>query len=115
MGDETVVRSSCWSCGTIDLAVDAVTVYVVPGSADPTYGFHCPRCLAAVRKSTTAEAVALLVAAGVGVVEVPPEAAEDKRGAPLTTDDLIDLGRALTASDDLARFAALPRPPLPQR
>lgn len=115
MGDETVVRSSCWSCGTIDLAIDAVTVYLIAGHGEPTYGFHCPRCLAAIRKSTTPEAVALLVAAGVGVVEVPAEAAEDKRGAPLTTDDLIDLGRALEATDELARFAELPRPPLPRR
>ncbi len=105
VSDETVVRSSCLACGTVDLPVEAVTLYLVPGRTEPTYGFRCPRCFVHIRKSTSRQALALLVAAGVATVEVPAEAVEPHLGDPLTTDDLIDLGRALAATDNLAARA----------
>lgn len=105
MAEETVVRSSCITCGTIDLSIEDVTLYLVSGTREPTYGFQCPQCLRIIRKSTTTEAVALLVAAGVRVVEVPPEAREPHAGDPLTEGDLVALSQALADNDMLARFA----------
>jgi hypothetical protein len=93
------------TCGTIDLSIEDVTLYLVAGTSEPTYGFQCPQCLRVVRKSTTSEAVALLVAAGVRVIEVPREAREPHPGDPLTERDLLLLSRALADNDLLALFA----------
>lgn len=102
MSDQTVVRSSCWSCGNVDLPVAAVTVFVGPDQEQPTYGYRCPHCLGQIRKSTTREAMGLLIAAGSQVVKLqsqPAGGAEDR--PPLTLDDLRDLTRALRDRDDL--------------
>jgi hypothetical protein len=118
VGQETVVRSSCLRCGTVDLSALDVTVYAVSG-AEPTYSFHCPRCRALVRKSTTIQAMRLLAGAGSTVVDLPAAATEGSPPAPatgptepLTDDDLIALGRALAGTDTLAAFAG-PRRPTP--
>lgn len=103
--DETVVRSTCPSCGTVDLPADAVTVFIT-ADGEPRYRYACPQCYATVDKPTTAQAITLLEDAGAHVVLVPAEAAE---GTPATRDfdddDLIAFARALAATDDIAGLA----------
>lgn len=112
--DETVVRSSCPTCGTVDVAADTVTVLVTTASAggttDPVYRYTCPSCLTVVQKPTSPKAVPLLRGAGARVVLVPAEIAERTPGtAPaLDHEDLLDFVRALESADDLARLATSP-------
>lgn len=102
MSDQTVVRSSCWSCGNVDLPVATVTVFVGADPEQPSYGYRCPHCLGQIRKSTTREAMVLLIAAGSRVVELRSRPSTEPHGGPaLTLDDLRALTRALGDRDDL--------------
>jgi hypothetical protein len=105
--EETVVRSSCVACGTVDMPADAVTVLLPAGGGTPRYRFACPGCAASVDKPTSHQAVLMLRNAGAVIVIVPAEVTERcAPGAALTNDDLIDFARALADSDDLARLAS---------
>lgn len=106
--DETVVRSTCPACGTVDVAPEAVTVLVAGEDVDPLYRYTCPGCYGIVEKPTSARAVPMLRSAGARVVLVPAEIAERSRqhGELLDTGDLTEFLAALGESDDLARLAA---------
>ncbi|MGH3743888.1 MAG: hypothetical protein ACRDTP_03400 [Mycobacteriales bacterium] len=106
--DETVVRSTCPACGTVDVPPDAVTVLVAGEDVDPLYRYTCPQCYAVVEKPTSARAVPMLQSAGARVVLVPAEFAEraGRQGEALADDDLSAFLTALGSSDDLARLAA---------
>ena len=108
--DETVVRSTCPTCGTVDVAADAVTLFVTGPDSDPTYCYTCPQCFGHVEKPTSSRAISMLRSAGARVVLVPAEVTEragDVRAArqELDDDDLLAFMRELAATDDLARFA----------
>ena len=106
VSEETVVRSSCVACGTVDLPADAVTVLLPADGGIPRYRFACPGCASSIDKPTSHQAVLMLRNAGAVIVVVPAEVTERfSPGAALTADDLIDFGRALASSDDLARLA----------
>jgi hypothetical protein len=112
--DETVVRSTCPTCGTVDVPADAVTVLVTGSieapTSDPVYRYVCPVCAVVVQKPTASIAVAMLRSAGSTVVVVPAEVTErapDTRPR-LDQDDLGELCRALDGVDDLARLATSP-------
>lgn len=113
--DETVVRSSCPECGTVDMPAESVTVLVsalfdAPGGPDPVYRYTCPGCVSVVEKPTSAKAVPLLRGAGARVVVVPAEVIERwSMSAPaLDAEDLLELARALAATDELAALAVTP-------
>lgn len=105
--DETVVRSTCPACGTVDVAPEAVTVLVTGEGSDPIYRYTCPQCYALVEKPTSARAVPMLQSAGAHVVLVPAEIAEraGRTGEVLADADLSAFLAALGSSDDLARHA----------
>ncbi|HEX7353309.1 MAG TPA: hypothetical protein VF288_00565 [Mycobacteriales bacterium] len=106
--DETVVRSTCPACGTVDVSPEDVTVLVAGEHIDPLYRYTCPGCYAVVEKPTSARAVPMLADAGAQIVLVPAEFAErsGRRDAALADDDLSAFVAALGSSDDLARLAA---------
>lgn len=113
--DETVVRSSCPECGTVDVPAESVTVLVsarfdAPGGADPVYRYTCPGCVSEIEKPTSAKAVPLLRGAGARIVVVPAEVIERWAVAAPALDaaDLLELARALEGTDDLAALAAAP-------
>jgi hypothetical protein len=114
--DETVVRSSCPTCGTVDVPADQVTVLVTATAprdghvADPVYRYICPSCLNVVQKPTSPKAVPMLRGAGATIVLVPAEVTErcGVSGPAIDHEDLLDLVRALDSADDLARLAVAP-------
>lgn len=110
--DETVVRSTCPTCGTVDVAPSEVTVLITSEDVDPQYRYTCPGCAGVVQKPTSARAIPMLRSAGATVIYVPAEVTEraGTAAAALTEDDVDAFCYALEGSDDLARLAsALPR------
>lgn len=103
--EETVVRSNCPVCGTVDLPADAVTVFVTADHTGPRYRYTCPSCYGIVEKPTTPRAVPMLRTAGARIVCVPAEPAPETSGQ-LDLADLAAFSRALAQVDDLARAAA---------
>lgn len=113
--DETVVRSSCPECGTVDVPAESVTVLIAAGvgalgAPDPVYRYTCPSCCASVQKPTSQKAVPLLRGAGAHVVVVPAEVIERWAvvAAALDHEDLLDFTRALDGTDELAALAVTP-------
>jgi predicted RNA-binding Zn-ribbon protein involved in translation (DUF1610 family) len=107
--DETVVRSTCPACGTVDVPPEAVTVLVAAEDVDPLYRYTCPQCFGIVEKPTSPRAVPMLQSAGARIVLVPAEVAE--RAGSLHGDVIADADvdaflAELGTSDDLARLAA---------
>ncbi len=108
--EETIVRSTCPSCGTVEVPATQVTVLVSTTACDPLYRYSCPSCDGLVEKPTSVKAVPLLRGAGATIILVPAEVAERAGSyAPaLDHEDLREFGRALADADELAQLAATP-------
>jgi hypothetical protein len=83
------------------LTRDDVTVRVCADDERGSYCFLCPECTRAVAKNATRRIVDVLVSAGVRmqVWRLPAELIEQRSGAPLCPDDLLDF-HLLLRSDD---------------
>jgi len=104
--DETVVRSTCPACGTVDVAASEVTVLGHPAD-EPRYRYTCPQCYDVILKPTSEQAVSMLRLAGAQIFLIPAEIAErDPAARALDADDLLAFSRALERTDELARLAA---------
>jgi predicted RNA-binding Zn-ribbon protein involved in translation (DUF1610 family) len=100
----TTIRTTCPTCGEVDMGAAAISLRLSGDGGTAAYAFTCPECREQVSKNATRKTVALLVAAGVEVdrLQSAPgldEAASwelpipDRSPAPdapaLTIDDLI--------------------------
>jgi hypothetical protein len=65
----TIIRTTCPSCGEVDIGADAVVLEVLDDNSRGIYSFVCPSCRQDVEKWADRKAVALLVSAGVDVEE----------------------------------------------
>jgi hypothetical protein len=98
----TIIRTTCPSCGQVDVGADAVLLEVLDDSSRGIYSFVCPSCRQDVEKWADRKAVALLVSAGVEVERgrhpSDDDPLEDERtrregvpgGPAFTLDDVID-------------------------
>ncbi len=104
----TTIKATCPSCGDVDLKPHDITVLLAPAAGWATYEFACPQCQDRVTKSADDEVVTLLRGAGVRVekLHIPAEALELHLGPPLASDDLIDFGLRLSATDRLVAVLA---------
>ena len=115
------IRTSCPSCGEVDLSPDSVLVSVRTDTGEGSYRFVCPKCMDPVEKRADRRIVALLKSVGVGIMESgpdddwdgslalaeaipPPESRPD--GDPLTADDLINFHFMLEDDEQMAAFLA---------
>lgn len=101
-----VVRASCPDCGQVDLGRRDVRLILSDVPAASRYSFTCPKCTAWISKPADVHVQALLLGKVPMMQETrPAELTEPHTGGPITLDDLIDLGRGMAETDDLARFA----------
>jgi hypothetical protein len=61
----TTIRTSCPTCGEVDMGVSQVSLRFAAGTEDAAYAFTCPACRVEISKRANRKTVALLVAAGV--------------------------------------------------
>lgn len=94
------IRATCAICGDVQLTTDDVTVRVCTSNDEGEYRFRCPTCDEVVVRSAEQRTIDLLLAAGVeySTWSLPAELFEERSGAPITHDDLIDFHELL--SDD---------------
>ena len=105
----TTIRTTCPSCGEVDLIPDDIELHIVRSGADAvaagsTYAFACPACAEVVTKPADERIARLLATGGVrvsiqsdalsaGHPESPPP------GAAFTYDDLLDFHLLLSRED----------------
>lgn len=97
-----IIKVACYACGEVRISPRDVMLLVSDEQPEwSSYGFTCPRCRARVVVAATARVISLLLSADVRatVWNPPAEAFELHDGPPLTDDDLIDFGLALTRCD----------------
>lgn len=106
------INTVCPACGVVELDGDDITLVVSPGQGTAWYLFECFGCAQQVIKSANSAVVSALTRLEIAVLTVPAEALEVVRGrsgAPLTTDDLLDLLLELRTTLDVAGLAAAGR------
>jgi predicted RNA-binding Zn-ribbon protein involved in translation (DUF1610 family) len=115
----TTIRTTCPTCGEVDMGAAAISLRVSGASQSAAYEFTCPECRTEVSKRANRKTVALLVAAGVEVTrpgaapeyELPIEPslpADDQSPVPdapgFTVDDLIAFHFVLEDDSAIARL-----------
>ncbi len=91
---------------------EAIALAVTGDAGEGIYSFVCPGCTDQVEKQADRKIVALLVSAGVSLVDGPevttvtpvPDPEERREGPALTLDDLIQFHFQLQDDDYLQRF-----------
>jgi hypothetical protein len=104
------IRTSCPTCGDVELGTDEVRVMMCASTIQGSYVFRCPTCELAVSKPADADVVDVLVTAGVrlSVWNLPKELEEHHHGDPISYDDLLDFHFRLQSEDwagELERMA----------
>ena len=96
------IRTSCPTCGQVDLSAEAISLEVEGDGDRGRYAFTCPDCGTDITRAADRKVVDLLLAAGAtsSSAQAPAETApslpaEDRNPCPeapaFTLDDLIDL------------------------
>jgi hypothetical protein len=106
---DTIVKTSCESCGDIELAPSQLELRICSSPDRSVYAFTCPSCTVSVIKSAAdPKVITLLRSVGVPSVGwvIPAEFDEPREGPAITSDDLIDLMLLLDQPDWFARLTA---------
>lgn len=103
------IRATCGDCGDVEMTSDDVVVRVCVDDGRGSYTFRCPGCAMAVAKQAEPRVVEILIASGVRLHRwhLPAELEEQRLGAPIDHDDLLDFHRLL--GDDRRLSTALGR------
>ena len=104
------IRASCPTCGDVELTTRDVSVQVCSTNNQGSYAFRCPHCRVAVSKPAEARIVDLLVSSGVRLTvwHMPAELEEERDGAPISYDDLLEFHFLLQQEGWLDRLVAAP-------
>lgn len=107
------IKATCPECGEVELTSRDVRLMVCSVPTLSYYSFDCLGCVRQVRKPADERIVSLLRSGGVRVERwtVPAEALEEKVGAALAYDDLLDFVLELGRADNLAPVARAARIP----
>lgn len=106
---ETIVKTTCGTCGDIELSPSQLELRVCSVPERSVYAFECPSCRTAVLKpAADPRVITLLRSVGVPTVgwEIPAEILEPREGDPITNDDILDLILALEDPSFIDRLAA---------
>ncbi len=100
----TTIKATCPACGDVELTPAQVRLVVCSVTAWSFYAFDCEGCVEEVRKHASEDVVRLLTTGGVSSEpwEVPAEALEERTGATISWDDVLDFTLALDELDVVA-------------
>ncbi len=106
------IRTSCPTCGDVELGTDEVRVMMCSSTAEGSYVFRCPTCRLAVSKPADANVVDVLVTAGVSLWawKLPQELEERHHGEPISYDDLLDFHFRLESEDWVGELDRMAEP-----
>ena len=102
----TTIRTTCPTCGEVDMGAAAISLRLSGASGSAAYEFTCPECRSEVSKRANRKTVALLVAAGVEVRRLNASPVHERPvDGMLPDDDLSPLPDAPSFTvDDLIAF-----------
>jgi len=60
-----IIKTTCPSCGEIDLTAEKVHLRIALGGTGSSYAFDCPRCSDRIHKPADSRVVQLLISGGV--------------------------------------------------
>lgn len=114
-----IIKTTCPSCGEVDLTADKVELRIAIGGNGSSYAFNCPRCDDRVRKPADSRVVQLLISGGIApeVVaddddaaarEMHPSHGPRTQAPAITYDDILEFHRELESGvlDNFLRSAA---------
>lgn len=84
----TMIRTTCATCGEVELIPGELTLELTALSGSGTYAFDCPACGGSQRRPANHRVVSILLATGVGY-EVLPE------GDAITEAEILEFAAAL--------------------
>jgi hypothetical protein len=102
-----IIKTTCPSCGEVDLTADKVELRIAIGGRGTSYAFNCPRCDDRVRKPADSRVVQLLISGGIApeVVaddddnsasrEMHPSRGTRSAAPTITYDDLLEFHKEL--------------------
>jgi hypothetical protein len=99
-----IIKTTCPSCGEVDLTAERVELRVALGGTGSSYAFDCPQCADRIRKPADARVVQLLISGGVAP-EILPEP------ATASVDRASRVNAAREAHPSHARAASRPSSP----
>jgi hypothetical protein len=103
---DPLVRANCFDCGTVEIEPKAMRLMLRNSGEGSGYSFLCPKCGAHVhRDGIEKAAVALLMGAGVPVIDQCVEFLEYLGRPPLTETDATVFTRNIEHLTFLASFA----------
>jgi hypothetical protein len=70
-----IIKTTCPSCGEVDLTAEKVELRIALGGTGSSYAFDCPLCTDRIRKPADSRVVQLLISGGVAP-EILAEKAE---------------------------------------
>jgi predicted RNA-binding Zn-ribbon protein involved in translation (DUF1610 family) len=88
----TTIRTTCPSCGDVELTVEDVGLEMAIGAEEGRYRFQCPFCGMLQRRPASRRVVSVLLATGV-TYEIVATA------SPITEDEIDDFVTALDGED----------------
>jgi predicted RNA-binding Zn-ribbon protein involved in translation (DUF1610 family) len=88
----TTIRTTCPSCGDVELTIDDVGLEMAVGAEEGSYRFECPFCGTTQRRPASRRVVSVLLATGVTyeIVATP---------SPITEDEIDEFAAALNGED----------------
>ena len=88
----TTIRTTCPSCGDVELTVDDVGLEMAVGAEEGRYRFECPFCGTMQRRPASRRVVSVLLATGV-TYEIIATA------SPITEQEIKEFASALNGED----------------
>jgi hypothetical protein len=77
----TTVKTTCFSCGDIELEASALTLELTESRTTGRYRFTCPYCTNVRRRPANERVVAILLASGVAYELAPASVSEEEIAA----------------------------------
>ena len=96
----TTIRTTCTTCGDVELTIDDVGLEMAAGSDEGRYRFDCPFCGMTQRRPASPRVVSVLLATGVGYDIVAT-------ASPITEAEIEAAAAMVTAAGQEAEQAAV--------
>jgi hypothetical protein len=94
----TTIKTTCASCGDVELGPEDLSLELDPSKNSGSYRFFCPACNTLQRRPANARIVSVLLATGVSYEVLQPE--------PITEQEIDTFVQNLEDVDDWARLLA---------